>query len=57
MKTFVFAFLGAVAVALPTVNTDDFEEHTFDNLIDHFNFQDNRTYKQRYWINEKYWTD
>jgi hypothetical protein len=38
MKAFAFALLGAAALALPTVNTDDFTEHEFDNLIDHFDF-------------------
>ena len=38
------------------VNPDDFTEHTFDNLKDHFDFQNNDTYKQRYWVNDVYWT-
>jgi len=32
------ALLLSSVVAYPTVLTEDFEEHTFDNLIDHFNF-------------------
>ena len=57
MKTFAIALLASAALALPTVNVDDFIELQFDNMIDHFNFQDNRTYKQRYWVNDVYWTD
>ena len=41
---------------LPVINPDDFTEHTFDNLKDHFDFQNNETYKQRYWVNDVYWT-
>jgi pimeloyl-ACP methyl ester carboxylesterase len=57
MKAFALAAITAVAVALPTVNTGDFVEHKFSNLIDHFNYQDTRTYEQRYWVNDLYWTD
>ena len=39
---------------LPDINVDDFYEKTFDNLVDHYNMQDDRTYKQRYWINDEY---
>ena len=52
MKTFAFALLSAFTYALPVVNTSDFVEHNFENLIDHFNFQDTRTYKQRFWVND-----
>mmetsp|Transcript_44290 Transcript_44290/g.60069 ORF Transcript_44290/g.60069 Transcript_44290/m.60069 type:complete len:128 (-) Transcript_44290:1085-1468(-) len=62
MKTTMFlasAMLAAIASAsarpYPDIQVDDFEEKTFDNLIDHMNYQDTRTYKQRYWINDKYW--
>lgn len=41
----------------PEVDVSDFTELTFDNLVDHFNRQNADTYKQRYWINDKYWTD
>ena len=37
------------------INVEDFELHTFDNQIDHFNVLDNKTFKQRYWVNNKYW--
>ena len=58
MKTFAFALLSAVSYAtLPIVNVSDFVESTFDNLVDHFDFQDNRMYKQRVWTNDVYWTD
>lgn len=39
---------------LPTVSTDDFKQLWTDATIDHYNYQDTRTYKQRYWINDKY---
>ena len=39
------------------VDPTDFTELKFNNLKDHFNFQDNSTYEQRYWSNTKYWTD
>jgi len=32
-------------------------EHNFTNVIDHYNYQVNNTYSQRYWINDKYWND
>merc|ERR1712032_314792 len=41
---------------LPQINVDDFVEKTFDNLVDHYNMQDDRTYKQRFWINDKYFS-
>ena len=52
MKSFtVAAVLAAASQALlnfddlPDIDLDQFEENTFDNLIDHFNFLDDRTYK------------
>ena len=42
---------------LPPINVDDFVEKTFDNLVDHYNMQDDRTYKQRFWINDKYFKE
>jgi pimeloyl-ACP methyl ester carboxylesterase len=42
---------------LPTVNVADFKELRFNNLVDHFDFQDGRTFEQRYWVNDVYWTD
>ena len=41
---------------LPQVNVDSFKEKTFDNLVDHYNAQDDRTFKQRFWVNDDYWT-
>ena len=34
----------------------DYTTHEFDNQIDHFNKHDERTYKQRYWFNDKYYS-
>lgn len=48
-------FSATMAKEYPQVSVDDFQETTFDQLIDHMNYQDNRTYKQRYWVNDKYW--
>ena len=52
MKYTLFASaLGAVASAdysykdLPTVDVDQFTVSTFTNLVDHFNFLDERTYE------------
>ena len=33
---------------LPDVHAANFTEHTFENLLDHFNFQDPKNYLQRY---------
>ena len=66
MRSFVFATLAAIASAnqpdwddffdsLPKVDVDQFEELWFTNQIDHFNFLDDRTYQQRYWISNQYW--
>ena len=41
---------------MPTVNSGDFEQLWFTNLVDHFDFQNDSTYEQRYWVNDKYWT-
>ena len=41
---------------LPNINVDHFEEKTFVNLVDHWNAQDDRTYEQRWWVNDDYWT-
>lgn len=51
------AFANAGAADMPTIDVADFELKTFDNMVDHFNFQDDRTYSQRYWVNDKYFTD
>ena len=39
---------------LPEVQVSDFVERTFENVTDHFNYLDNRTFNQRYWVNNKY---
>ena len=36
------------------VSMDDFETLQFDNQIDHFNKSDERTFKQRFWHNDKF---
>ena len=40
---------------LPNIDLAQFEESTFTNVIDHFNYLDNRTYEQRYWMSNQYW--
>ena len=42
---------------LPTVLAADFDQLWFTNLVDHFDFQNDSTYQQKYFVNEKYWTD
>jgi hypothetical protein len=42
---------------LPDVDYADFTQLWHTNLVDHFDFQVTETYQQRYWINDKYWTD
>ena len=32
----------------------DFQQGNFTQLLDHFNFFDNRNFTQRYWVNDKY---
>jgi|688.fasta_scaffold1116476_1 hypothetical protein len=53
LATFAYAGLSD----FPNIDVNDFELKTFNNYVDHFNFQDNRTYAQRYWVNDKYFTD
>ena len=62
MKSFtVAAVIAAVSQALldfddlPNIDLDMFEEKKFDNLVDHFNFLDERTYEQRYWISDQFY--
>ena len=38
------------------VTMDDYTTYWFDNKIDHFNDKDERTYKQRYWYNNKFFS-
>ena len=64
MKTFtVAAVMAAMSQAkldfndLPKIDVSKFEEKTFDNLVDHFNYLDDRTYKQRYWKSNEYWDE
>jgi len=44
------------ANTLPDVDYNNFTETLFDNYIDH-NDHSKGTYKQRYWIDNTYWTD
>ena len=41
--------------SLPKVNVSDFEQYWVENPIDHFNYQDDRTFLQRMWVNDKYY--
>lgn len=47
---------GVDANTLPDVDYANFTETLFDNYIDHTNLSLG-TYKQRYWVDEEYWTD
>jgi len=38
----------------PAVSIDDFFAKTFTQQLDHFDYQDDRTFEQRYWVNTKY---
>ena len=40
---------------LPNIDLDQFKEGKFDNIVDHFNYLDDRTYQQRYWKSDQYW--
>ena len=44
-------------LGLPRVNVSDFEQMWVEAPIDHFNYQDNRTYLQRFWANEKFFDE
>ncbi len=60
IAAFASAILAATASAteadewLP-IDLSQFEEKTFMNLVDHFNFLDSREYAQRYWVSDQYW--
>ena len=47
--------LAEASTGLPSVDVSQFKEGTFDNLVDHFNYLDDRTYKQRYWVSDQYY--
>ena len=57
MKNFV-NFAAAVVAGLasadewPTIDLTAFEEKTFNNKVDHFNFLDGSEYSQRYWVSD-----
>ncbi len=38
------------------VTMEDYTASTIDNQLDHFNDEDERTYKQRYWSNDKFYS-
>jgi hypothetical protein len=40
----------------PKINVTDFKQNTMPAKIDNSNEQDYRTYEQRYWINDKYFS-
>ena len=40
---------------MPTVNPDDFVQYTIESPIDHFDYQNDDTYSQRVWKNDKYY--
>ena len=37
------------------VTMADYTTHWMENKLDHFSEDDTRTYKQRYWFNDKYY--
>ena len=61
MRSFaVVAVMAAVSQALdfdnlPDIDLTQFEEKRFSNLVTHFNYLDERTYEQRYWVSNQYW--
>ena len=65
-----FAKVAIVAVAMATVSQasearewklkvsmDQYTTHYFENQLDHFNSNDDRSYKQRYWYNDGFKVD
>lgn len=44
-------------VSAQDIQKTDFTESTFDAKTDHFNYVDSSTYKQRYWMSDKYYED
>ena len=60
MQHYLLALLAislATATDFPTVDRNNFTEKFFDNIIDHFDYQDNKTYKQRYFLNDDYFDE
>ena len=58
MRAFTAAIIAGLAQAAsdwPSVDVSKFVETTFENMIDHFNYLDDRTYHQRYWFSDEYW--
>ena len=59
MFNFVKAsLLGAIFAyeALAKETSDINTPHYFENLVDHFNKDDKRTYRQRYWVDDQYYS-
>ncbi|KAK5123862.1 hypothetical protein LTR85_002058 [Meristemomyces frigidus] len=38
-----------------SINASDYTAYTIDIPVDHYNASDTRTYKNRYWVNDKYY--
>ena len=55
--TFATALMAGIAQATewPSIDLTMFQEKTFMNQVDHFNFLDEREYAQRYWVSDQYW--
>jgi len=45
MASAMIAVATASSRPYPDISIDDFREENFDQLIDHMNYQDSRTYK------------
>ena len=41
--------------SLPQVDPSEFTEEFIDSRVNHFDWQDQRTYRHRYFKNDKYW--
>jgi len=42
---------------LPSVDVSDFKQLWHTQTLDHFNYLDQRTYEQRYWVNDKFFDE
>ncbi|CAG2113212.1 unnamed protein product, partial [Medioppia subpectinata] len=47
--------LGVIRPPIVSDTNDQFEEQWFDQRVDHFNKQDNRTFKQRYYVEDSHY--
>jgi len=61
LKLFGAAHLASTKVTsyqdLPNVDVADFTQMEFTQTLDHFNYLDQRTYQQRYWVNDKFFDE